>query len=116
MPPSVTYDIYIDDVVYTNIDSAVTYTTAQLYAILSRYNPSKPGKTFLGLVDPNGNPIANDSSDIVYNRYYTTWEYHNVWIEGQVLRDIAEAIRAKAGLNQSTIIKVDDMATLIANL
>lgn len=116
MPPTPVVDIYIDDKVWTSVDLGVVYTNAQLYTLLQKYQPVKTGKTFVGLVDSNGNPPANNDESFVIDTFYTVWSYDPVWVEGQVLRDIAQAIRAKAGLNQSTIIKVDDMATLIANL
>ena len=116
MPPSFVSTLYIDDKAYTTYDSALVYTKAHVYNLLSKYQPVKPGKTFLGLVDSDGNPLENTDESFTEEYYYTTWSYDPVWIDGEILHNIANAIRAKKDMSPGTFINVSEMAEQILSI
>lgn len=109
------YTIYLDDVLKGDV--SVTTIPSSCIPQLTGV-----GKTFIGWFDINGTQAVENGywdslarpNNTIY--LYSKWEYDTVAIDGQILRDIANAIRKKTGLNHATDIKVTEMASLINSL
>lgn len=109
--------VYYDDVDLKILSGTYTKITESDLPTLSGV-----GKEFVGWYDDFGvEVVAGDywnlhqhSSSGIY--LYSKWNYETVAVDGQILRDIANAIRTQAGLDQSTAIRVTDMASLIEGL
>jgi hypothetical protein len=70
----------------------------------------------LGLVDSDGTPLQNTNDSFTEEHYYTTWSYEPAWIDGEVLHNIADAIRTKKDMSPGTFINVNEMAELILSI